>query len=97
MTQRIASSRLDLPQPLGPTIPVKPGSMRNSAGSTKLLKPLSLSRLISMDVACLPVGAYLVRAPARCRTGSSLSHWFTSSLLPLSRKVGVPVIVNSLA
>jgi len=27
MTQRIASTRFDLPQPLGPTIPVSPGSM----------------------------------------------------------------------
>jgi hypothetical protein len=44
ITQRSASSRLDLPQPLGPTTPVSPGSMRSSAGSTKLLKPVSLSR-----------------------------------------------------
>src|SRR5689334_21834019 len=46
IAQRIASRRLDLPQPLGPTTPVRPGSMRSSAGSTKLLKPLSLSRRI---------------------------------------------------
>src|SRR6478735_2658475 len=46
IAQRIASSRLDLPQPLGPTTPVSPRSIRSSAGSTKLLKPLSLSRLI---------------------------------------------------
>src|SRR4051794_25559856 len=45
IVQRIASRRLDLPQPFGPTTPVRPGSMRSSAGSTKLLKPLSLSRL----------------------------------------------------
>ena len=44
IAQRIASSRLDLPQPLGPTTPVRPGSIRSSAGSTKLLKPLSFSR-----------------------------------------------------
>src|SRR5687768_18568963 len=48
MTQRIASSRFDLPQPLGPTTPVRPGSMRSSAGSTKLLKPASLSLRISI-------------------------------------------------
>jgi len=35
-----------LPQPFGPTTPVRPGSIRSSAGSTKLLNPLSLSRLI---------------------------------------------------
>src|SRR5690242_8612921 len=46
IAQRIASRRFDLPQPLGPTTPVSPGSMRSSAGSTKLLKPLSLSRRI---------------------------------------------------
>src|SRR5829696_4121329 len=45
ITQRIASSTFDLPQPLGPTIPVSPSSTRNSAGSTKLLKPESLSPL----------------------------------------------------
>src|SRR5689334_25317333 len=45
ITQRIASSTLDLPQPFGPTIPVSPSSTRSSAGSTKLLKPESLSRL----------------------------------------------------
>src|SRR5687767_14981085 len=46
IAQRIASNRLDLPQPFGPTIPVSPGSTRSSDGSTKLLKPLSFSRRI---------------------------------------------------
>src|SRR5580704_5893635 len=45
ITQRSASRRLDLPQPLGPTMPVNPGSMKNSVGSTKDLKPLSLRRV----------------------------------------------------
>src|SRR5262245_30541935 len=44
ITQRKASKRLDLPQPLGPTTPVKPGSIKSSVGSTKDLKPLSLRR-----------------------------------------------------
>src|SRR3954467_7439553 len=48
ITQRIASSTFDLPQPLGPTTPVSPGSTLSSAGSTKLLKPESLSRFICM-------------------------------------------------
>ena len=39
MTQRSASTRFDLPQPFGPTMPVSPGSIKNSAGSTKVLKP----------------------------------------------------------
>src|SRR4029453_1367892 len=50
ITHRIASSRLDLPQPLGPTTPVSPGSILSSAGSTKLLKPLSFSRRKRNDV-----------------------------------------------
>src|SRR3954464_2560015 len=46
----MASRRLDLPQPLGPTTPVRPGSIRSSAGSTKLLKPLSLSlRILNLS------------------------------------------------
>src|SRR4051812_36115130 len=44
ITQRSASSRFDLPQPLGPTTPVSPGSIMSSVGSTKDLKPLSLRR-----------------------------------------------------
>src|SRR3989344_6986868 len=44
MTQRRLSSTLDLPQPLGPTMPVRPGSMWNSVGSTKDLNPTSLRR-----------------------------------------------------
>ena len=49
ITQRIASSRLDLPQPLGPTTPVNPGSMRNSVGSTKDLKPVRRRRFICTE------------------------------------------------
>src|SRR5690606_19914160 len=45
ITQRSASTRLDLPQPFGPTTPVSPRSMMNSPGSTKDLKPTSLSLL----------------------------------------------------
>src|SRR5690606_10013505 len=44
ITQRRLSRTLDLPQPLGPTMPVRPGSMWNSVGSTKDLKPTSLRR-----------------------------------------------------
>src|SRR4051812_840217 len=45
MTQRRASTRLDLPQPFGPTTPVRPRSMMNSVGSTKDLKPTRRSLL----------------------------------------------------
>src|SRR6185312_6277536 len=49
MTQRTASTRLDLPQPLGPTTPVKPGSIRKSVGSTKDLNPIRRSRVSFMQ------------------------------------------------
>src|SRR6185437_13870586 len=39
ITQRSASTRFDLPQPLGPTMPVSPGSIASSVGSTNDLKP----------------------------------------------------------
>ena len=48
ITQRSASTRLDLPQPFGPTTPVSPGSIRKSVGSTKDLKPSSRSRVSFM-------------------------------------------------
>mgnify|MGYP001792273918 CR=1 FL=1 len=38
ITQRIASTRLDLPHPFGPTTPVRPGSIITSAATTKDLK-----------------------------------------------------------
>ena len=44
LTPGMASSRVGLPPPLGPRTPVSPGSIRSSAGSTKLLNPLSFSR-----------------------------------------------------
>src|SRR6187399_600850 len=45
MTQRSASTRLDLPQPFGPTTPVRPCSIWKSVGSTKDLKPSSRNLL----------------------------------------------------
>ena len=45
ITQRSASTRLDLPQPFGPTTPVRPCSMWKSVGSTKDLKPSRRSLL----------------------------------------------------
>src|SRR3569623_3691233 len=61
IVQRSASSRLDLPQPLGPTIPVRPGAIRRSAGATKLLNPESLRRLICTS-AVPPLRCALQRA-----------------------------------
>src|SRR5882724_6555338 len=44
ITQRSASTRLDLPQPLGLTTPVRPGSRCSSVKSEKDLNPWSLRR-----------------------------------------------------
>ena len=56
ITQRSASTRLDLPQPFGPTTPVRPGSIRKSVGSTKDLNPISRSR-VSFMLSLLPLPA----------------------------------------
>jgi hypothetical protein len=45
MTQRSASTRFDLPQPFGPTMPVIPGAISRSSGSTKDLKPARRRRV----------------------------------------------------
>ena len=52
ITQRSASTRLDLPQPFGPTTPVRPGSRYSSVESEKDLNPWSLRRenFIDMDL-----------------------------------------------
>ena len=47
--QRSASTRLDLPQPFGPTTPVRPGSIRKSVGSTKDLNPCRRRRVSFMS------------------------------------------------
>src|SRR6516225_1139639 len=44
ITQRSASTRFDLPQPFGPTIPVKPGAIASSVSSTNDLNPTRRSR-----------------------------------------------------
>src|SRR5215831_4784133 len=48
MAQRKASTRLDLPQPFGPTTPVRPDSIRKSVGSTNDLKPWRRRRVSFM-------------------------------------------------
>ena len=45
ITQPNASTTFDLPQPLGPTMPVRPGSMKSSEASTNDLKPVRRRRV----------------------------------------------------
>src|ERR1051326_2340716 len=49
MTQRSASTRFDLPQPFGPTTPVRLSSIWKSVGSTNDLKPISRRRVSFMS------------------------------------------------
>src|SRR3546814_16519048 len=66
--------------------------MRSSAGSTKLLKPLSLSLLISIALSALGPRQ---RAPARCSIGSRPDQVWVPTLRPVMKKVGVPVTLSS--
>src|ERR1700691_6271426 len=67
MTQRTASTRLDLPQPFGPTTPVRPGSISKSVGSTKDLKPMRRRRVRFIGL----VWPYAAAAAAKGIIGSS--------------------------
>src|SRR6185437_10495604 len=69
MTQRNASTRFDLPQPLGPTTPVRPGSIRKSVGSTNDLNPSRRSRVSFIDLVPHCVGAAVRRGQRRLFAG----------------------------
>src|SRR5262249_37778614 len=68
IAQRRASTRVDLPQPFGPTTPVRPGWMTSSDASTKDLKPTSLRRVSFMPGPCL---RRLLRAPRGSEASAS--------------------------
>src|SRR3954463_4108342 len=67
-TQAMASTTLDLPEPLGPTTAVIPGSSRSVVGDAKDLKPLSV-RLDRCTTDRLPDGYDI---PAQGRTGQPI-------------------------
>ena len=87
ITKRKASTRLDFPQPFGPTIPVSPFSIIISVGSTNDLKPFTLSLLNFiinysdniLSMICL----------------NSFIDLFPSTKLPFIKKEGVDWILNS--
>src|ERR1700723_3689215 len=56
IAQRNASTRLDLPQPFGPTTPVRPGSIMKSVGLTNDLKPWRRRRVSFMGTDSLLAG-----------------------------------------
>ena len=81
ITQRSASTRFDLPQPFGPTTPVRPGSMRKSVGSTKDLNPIRRRRVSFISILFQLPPSYRAlarfapppRRPQAC-TASSAQH-----------------------
>src|SRR5690606_8921118 len=98
ITQRSASTRFDLPQPFGPTTPVSPRSMTNSAGSTKDLKPRSRSRVNFMRAT-----PRATRQPSRSggQAAASMMADISSTdippeyFLPFMKNVGVASTPNS--
>src|SRR5271165_2114158 len=106
ITQRSASTRLDLPQPFGPTTPVRPGSILNSALSQKLLKPVRRKRsniILSLVVAAAPtVPSFpLGGKKVRMRGGASvraqpIAKPFSPAPLPLWLSGGDPRRTNHL-
>src|SRR5208283_3969245 len=62
IAQRSASTTFDLPQPFGPTIPVRPGRISTLAGSAKLLNP-AMRRREKLT------GKWVLPGEPGCRTG----------------------------
>src|SRR4029079_5416091 len=54
IAQRNASTRFDLPQPLGPTTPGRRGAITKSVGSTNDLKPWRRRRVSFIDDSLWP-------------------------------------------
>src|SRR6185437_5786494 len=95
MTQRSASTRFDLPQPLGPTTPVSPGSIRKSVGSTKDLKPSNRS-LVSF-IALRP-HAFFLLAQDSLRHSFARGAGLAKAGIVIMRNAGrAPVLPSALA
>ena len=88
ITQRRASTRFDLPQPLGPTTPVRPGSILKSAESQKLLKPVRRKRSNFIVAALRPLsrraGARALSRPSRHDSSSRITVWDVMGLAAIS-------------
>src|SRR5580704_2476637 len=83
ITQRRASTRFDLPQPFGPTTPVRPGSILKSAESQKLLKPVRRKRSNFIVAALRPLSRRAdLRAlsPSRHDSSSRITVWDVKGL-----------------
>src|ERR1700733_16078046 len=82
IAQRSASTRLDLPQPFGPTTPVRPGSIMKSVGATNDLKPWRRRRVSFMDTDSLLAGR---ESPCRDNTIEGNVGVWPSRILRLRR------------
>ena len=101
MTQRRASTRLDLPQPFGPTMPVRPGSIRKSVGSTE---GLEAQKAQALEFHCLKTATncrgkqenrrdmlWVGSTEGRSRDGGA-SHFATESRFSLHRRIAAEKI-----
>ena len=84
IAQRKASTTLDLPQPLGPTMPVSPGRISTLTGSAKLLKP--------GDPQPCEVNRQ-GQAAAATRSEKALNSMAPEVVFPLMTKLGVASIL----
>src|SRR5947209_18805642 len=74
-TQAMASTTLDLPEPLGPTTQVMPGSSRNVVAEAKDLKPFTVRLLRCTDLRGSVVSVLGCRLPAALLTcGTRRAH-----------------------
>ena len=73
ITQRTASMMLDLPQPLGPTMPIRLLGKYRTVGSTNDLNPTSLILLSRMGVVAASVPVQARRTSGR-NTASTASR-----------------------
>src|SRR5579862_5644503 len=81
IAQRSASTRFDLPQPFGPTTPVRPGSIMKSVGSTNDLKPWRRRRVSFIGTDSLLAGH---ESPCRDNTiEGNVGVWGESRAAPL--------------
>ena len=82
ITQVSASTTLDLPDPLGPTTQVMPGSKRRVVGDAKDLKPFSVRLLRCTTVPALPARRLALGEARRSASPASDQSATTLSTVP---------------
>src|SRR5580700_8726485 len=94
ITQRRASTRFDLPQPFGPTTPVRPGSILKSAESQKLLKPVRRKRSNFIVAGPRPLSrradSRALSRPSRYDSSLRITLWDVKGLAAISEPRNQP-------